>query len=317
MKRRKFLTLLGTAVAWPLTSRAQQPALPVVGFLSNRGFSADFRRGLEDAGYVVGRNVTIALRSGANRPILLQGAIELVQLRAAVIVASGSIGVLDAAATATSTIPIVYIGGADPTRLGFAASLSHPGGNVTGITLLLNDLVGKSLDLISLVVPEVATFGYLIGDRKLGELDRVVEDARTAGREIVLLECHTVSDLENAFRTLTARGAGALLVSAFPLALRNGRRLLRLAADHRLPAIYAQPGYVAAGGLMSYSYNPAGLERQLATQYVARILKGEKPGDLPIQQPTKFQLTINLKTAKALGLTVPDTLLAIADEVIE
>jgi putative ABC transport system substrate-binding protein len=317
MKRRQFIALLGGAAAWPLSARAQQPALPVVGFLSNRGFSADFRRGLEDAGYVVGRNVTITLRSGTNRPMLLQGAIELVQLRAAVIVADGALVVLDAATTATSTIPIVYMGGADPVRLGFAASLSHPGGNVTGITLLLNDLVGKSLDLISLLVPEVTTFGYLIGDRKLGELDQLVEGARVIGREIIVLECHTVSDLENAFRTLTARGAGALLVSAFPLALRNQMRLLRLVADHRLPAIYAQPGYVSEGGLMSYSYRPAGLQRQLATQYVARILKGEKPSDLPIQQPTKFQLTINLKTAKALGLTVPDTLLALGDEVIE
>jgi putative ABC transport system substrate-binding protein len=240
---------------------------------------------------------------------------ELVQLQVAVIVAVGAIASVEAAAAATSTIPIVYLGGGDPVKLGLAASLNRPGGNVTGITLALNATVGKRLDLLLKLVPEVTTVGYLFGDRVESEVDNLLAPAHDLGRQIIALECHRPADLESAFATMAEQRAGAALVGAFPAARNNRMRVLALAADHRIPAIYAQSLYVREGGLMSYS--PMGAFQQLAVQYVARILKGEKPGDLPVQLPTKFEFLINLKTAKAIGVTVPPSLLAIADEVIE
>jgi putative ABC transport system substrate-binding protein len=314
MRRRDFTALLGAAAAWPVTVHAQA-GIPQIGFLDRLTASPEFRAGLLEAGYVEGRNVNF--RFGNANQSLAQVALELVRLRPAVIVAEGGFAFLEAAAAATSTVPIVYVGGADPVRLGFAASLNRPGGNVTGITILLNDLVGKMLDLLSKVVPAVTTFGYLIGSRELGQVDQLSEAARILGREIIVLECRTLSDLESAFTTLTVRGAGAVLVGAFPIAFQNRKEVLRLVADHRLPAIYAQPAYVLEGGLMSYSYSPRGLDRQAATQYVARILKGEKPGDLPIQQPTKFELAVNLATVKALGLTLPVAIELAIDRAIE
>jgi putative ABC transport system substrate-binding protein len=322
IRRREFIAALGgAAAAWPLAARAQQSKLPVIGFLSNTSPEAnsallsDFRRGLQDAGYVEGRSLTIEFRWGNYQPIMPQLARELVRLQVDMIVAAGSIDSLEAATAATSTIPIVYGGGTDPVKFGFAASLNHPGGNVTGITGALNALVGKRLDLLVKLVPEETTFGYLIEDRGLSGIDELSESARVLGRQIIVLDCRTVSDLEGAFATMVQRGAGALLVGAFPVAFQNRKKVLRLAADHRFPAIYAQRAYVPEGGLISYS--PAGVYRQLAIQYVARILKGEKAAELPIQLPTYYQLVINLKTARALGLTVPPTLIALADEIIE
>jgi putative ABC transport system substrate-binding protein len=321
MKRREFITLLGGAAAtWPLAARAQQPAMPVIGFLDTdppEAMSAalsDFRRGLKDAGYIEGRNLVIMSRGG-NGQIMPQLARELVRLQVAVIVAVGAIASVQAAAAATSTIPIVYQGGGDPVRLGLAVSLNRPGGNVTGITLALNATVGKRLDLLLKLVPEVTTIGYVFGDRVESEVDTLLASAHDIGRQIIVLECHRPADLESAFATMPAERAGAVLVGAFPVAFNNRMRILALAADHRIPAIYAQSQYVREGGLMSYS--PVGTLQQLAVQYVARILKGEKPADLPIQQPTYFRFIINSKTAKTLGLNIPSTLLATADEVIE
>jgi putative tryptophan/tyrosine transport system substrate-binding protein len=321
MKRRDFITLVGcAAAAWPIAARAQQQATPVIGYLDTgppEAISAalsDFRRGLKDAGYIEGRNLVIVSRWG-NGQIMEQLARELVRLQVAVIVAVGAIASVKAAAAATSTIPIVYEGGGDPVRLGLAASLNRPGGNVTGITLALNATVGKRLDLLLKLVPEVTTIGYVFGDRVESEVDNLLASAHDLGRQIIVLECYRPADLESAFATMAEQRAGAVLVGAFPAAVNNRMRVLALAADHRIPAIYAQSQYVREGGLMSYS--PVGTLQQLAVQYVARILKGEKPADLPIQQPVYFRFIINSKTARALGLNIPSTLLASADEVIE
>ena len=323
MDRRDFITLLGSAAAaWPLAARAQQRAVPVIGYLftgpPRRISSAlsDLRRGLKEAGYIEGQNVAVVSPAGngqiQNMPQLAQ---ELVQLKVAAIVAEGAFGALQAAAAATSTIPIVYEGGIDPVKVGLAKSLNRPGGNVTGITLPFNETVGKRLDLMLKLVPEVTTIGYVFGGRVDSEVDNLLASAHNLGREIIAVDCRSLADIESAFSTMAEQGAGAVLVGAFAPAFNNRNRILALAADHRIAAIYAQSQYVRQGGLMSYG--PDSDLRQLAVQYVARILKGEKPADLPIQQPTSLRLMINSMTARALGLTVPPGLLAIADEVIE
>jgi putative ABC transport system substrate-binding protein len=233
----------------------------------------------------------------------------------AAIVVTGGIEALYAAADATSTIPILYAGGADPVKLGLAASLNRPGGNVTGITIILNELVGKRLDLLLKLKPEVTTVGYLIGNQVEGRVDQLMSSARILKRQIIVVECHTRGELQSAFATMVEQGAGAVLVGAFPVAFNNRKEVIALAAEHRLPAIYAQLPYVNEGGLMTYS--PVNPERQLAIQYVARVLKGEKPSELPIQQPTEYEFITNLRTAKALGLTIPVSLQTLADKTIE
>jgi len=318
MRRRDFITLLGGAAAWPLAARAQQRSnIPEIGFVDTSPGTAraltEFRAGLMEAGYIEGRNVKF--RFGSVNQSLEQEARELVRLQVAVIVAFGAAGSVWAAKHATSTIPIVYLGGADPVKLGIAASLNRPGGNVTGITVVLNALAGKRLDLLMKLVPNATTFGYVIGNRVEAGADDLLETARSFGRRIIVLECDSLAEIDSAFATMTEQGAGGVLVGAFPDAFNHRRHVLALAVEHRLPAIYAQAPYVYQGGLMSYT--PFVSDRQLAIEYVARILNGAKPADLPIQQPTKFELAINLKTAEALGLTVPPDLLATADKVIE
>jgi putative ABC transport system substrate-binding protein len=318
MNRRDFITLLtGTVAARPLAARAQQQAkIPEIGFLSTSspGPLSDFRDGLLEAGYIEGRNVKF--RFGSANQSLEQVARELVSLQVAVIVALGGTRSLLAARAATSTIPIVYNGGDDPVRLGVAASLNRPGGNITGMTTSFDAVGGKQLDLLLKLMPDVTSIGYLVGrPYDPGETDDFLASARTLGREVIVLECRTPEDLDSAFTRMAEHRVGAVMVSAFPLAFNNRRRVLVLAAEHRLPAIYAQARYVYEGGLMSYQ--PLASDRQLAIQYVARILKGAKPADLPIQQPTKFELTINLATVKALGLTIPPTIKLLVDKTIE
>ena len=320
MRRRDFITLLGgTAAAWPLAARAQQRSnIPEIGFLETSPGTAngltEFRAGLMEAGYIEGRNVKF--RFGSANQSLEQVARELVSLPVAVIVALGGTRSLLAAKAATSTIPIVYKGGADPVQLGVATSLNRPGGNITGMTILFDAVGGKQLDLLLKLVPDVTSIGYLVaGLYDPGETDEFLASARTLGREVIVLRCRTPEDLDSAFTTMAEHRVGAVMVSAFPLAFNNRKRVVALAAEHRVPAIYAQASYAYEGGLMSYE--PVVLDRQLAIQYVARILNGAKPADLPIQQPTKFELAINLKTARALDLAVPDTLLVLADRVIE
>jgi ABC-type uncharacterized transport system substrate-binding protein len=326
MRRREFITLLGrAAAAWPLAARAQQPAMPVIGFLNypaspetNLDEAAAFRRGLKEAGYVEGQNVAIEFRLTNAQSVLPALAADLVRHQVAVIVASGSAHPVLAAKAATSTIPIVYAGGADLVKY-VAASLNRPGGNVTGIIALHNELAGKRLDLLRELVPQATTVGYLAGDQGNEAAQETTSDmlaaARALGRQVIVLECRNVEDFEPAFATLVERGAGALLVSAFPLAFGNRGKILALAARYKIPAIYSQSPFAYGGGLISYS--AAATSHQLGFYYVPQILKGAKPAELPIQRPTKFRLIVNLKTAKALGLEFPPTLLAIADEVIE
>jgi putative ABC transport system substrate-binding protein len=327
IRRREFIAGLGCAAALPQASRAQQqPAMPVIGFLDTGspeapgGDVAAFREGLKEAGYFEGRNVAIEFRWANNQRGLFEMAADLVRRKVDVIVASGAAGSPVAARTATSTIPIVITGGADPVKYGLVDSLNRPGGNITGLTMIHNQLAGKRLDLLVKVVPQAMTIAYLVNYQRYDEADRADTDdllatARALGRQIIVIECRSTADLEAAFVTLVERQAGGLIVSAFPLAFNNRNKILALAANHKIPTIYPQSQYAYGGGLMSYS--AADTMRQAAIQYVARILKGAKPADLPVMQPTKFELVVNLKTAKALGLEIPRTLLAQVDEVIE
>jgi putative ABC transport system substrate-binding protein len=329
MRRRDFITLLGcSAVAWPLAARGQQPATPVIGFLNwsspapNRRLVAAFRQGLAEAGYIDGQNVTIEFRwAEGNYARLPALAADLVQRQVAVIVASGSSGTALAVKAATSTIPIVVAAGGDPVKYGLADSLNRPGGNVTGVTSIATDLAGKRLDLLREMVPQAKMVAFLSGGpsslRFEDEASNVLEAASALGWRAVVVEARSDRDLEPAFATIVQRQAEALIVGVVPHFTYSSTRIVGLAERYKIPTIYPFRIYVMRGGLMSYDADPFDLIRQVGIDYVGRILKGAKPGELPVRQPTKFELVINLKTAKTLGLTVPPTLIARADEVIE
>jgi putative ABC transport system substrate-binding protein len=298
--------------------------MPVVGFLgmlsSNRDVEKEFRRGLEEGGYVEGKNVAIEfLWANGQFGRLRELAADLVRRQVAVIVAYGAVGSAFAAKDATSTIPIVIAGGADPVRHGLVTNLARPEGNITGVTFILNELVGKRLSLLCDFVPQAKTVGYLVGDQEseVAQQDTryFLAAARALGRQAIALECRRDSDIETAFTALVQRQPSALVVGAFPYLFMNMRRIVALAALDKIPAIYPQPQYARRGGLLSYY--PVGTVHQVGLYFVAPLLKGAKPTDLPIRQPTRFRLVINANTAKALGLTIPETLLATADEVIE
>jgi putative tryptophan/tyrosine transport system substrate-binding protein len=306
---------------------AQQPAMPVVGFLDigsprpDASYVAAFRQGLAEAGFVEGRTVAIEYRWANNQGARLAPlAAELVQRRVAVIVALDTGPTVLAAQAATSTIPIVFATSADPIKFGLVPSLRRPGGNMTGVTILSTELTGKRLDLLREIAPSATTVAYLTDPRA-----RVSEEptrdmlaaARALGRQAIILEARSGLDIDVAFATLVERGAGALVVASHILFLSNRAEIIDLAARHNIPAIYPWRGFTVAGGLMSYAAAPEALWRQIGSLYVAPILRGTKPADLPVQQPTKFELVINIKTAKTLGLTIPETLLATADELIE
>jgi putative ABC transport system substrate-binding protein len=304
-------------------------SMPVIGFLAlgspdpNSAFEVAFQQGLAEADYVRGRNVTIEFRWANNEPSVLPGlAADLVDRKVAVIVTTGSPYATLAAKAATSTIPIVFAIADDPVRYGLVTSLSA-GGNVTGMTFLGAELTGKRLNLLLDLIPQATTIAYLSGpssspifeDRK----SDMLAAGRALGREIIVSEVRRL-DFKAAFTTLVEQRADALIVGSFSSFLnppRNRDKILELAARHRVPAMYFNRQYPAHGGLMSYDSDSAAAVRQLGTHYVGQILKGAKPGDLPVMQPTKFELVINLKTAKAFGFTVPEKLLALADEVIE
>jgi putative ABC transport system substrate-binding protein len=316
-------------LSWSLAATGQQ-SMPVIGILAlgspdpNSGFEAAFQQGLAEAGYVRGRNVTIEFRWANNEPSVLPGlAADLVDRKVAVIVTTGSPYATLAAKAATSTIPIVFALGDDPVRYDLVTSLSRPGGTVTGMTFLGAELTGKRLNLLLDLIPQATTIAYLSGsssspifeDRK----SDMLAAGRALGREIIVSEVRRL-DFEAAFTTLVEQRADALIVGNFSSFLnppRNRDKILELAARHRVPAMYFNRQYPAHGGLMSYDSDSAAAVRQLGSYYVGQILKGAKPRDLPVMQPTKFELVINLKTAKAFGFTVPDKLLALADEVIE
>ena len=326
MRRRKFIRLMGgAAVVWPLAARAQQPVLPVIGFMSNstaKGFEdllAAFRQGLKEASYVEGQNVTIEYYWGEGHDERLPAfAADLVRRRVNVIAATSTPAAL-AAQAATTTVPIVFETAGDPIKLGLVASLNRPGGNITGVTQLSSELVSKRLGLLHDLIPAATMIGFLVNPsdpRTETQTKDTLEAAQALGLEIHILNARTEAEINTAFATLPELRAGALLVGTGELFRRQAEQLAALTAGLRLSAIYQYREFVAAGGLISYGTSLAESYR-LAGVYTGRVLKGEKPAEMPAMRPTKFELVINLKTAKALGLTIPPGILAIADEVIE
>jgi putative ABC transport system substrate-binding protein len=326
MKRREFIAGLGSA-AVASAARAQQSAVPVIGFLSAQSADDDYKnitipflQGLKDAGYVEGQNVAIEHRWAEGQPDrLAMLATDLVRRRVAMIIAVGTAEAL-AAKAATTTVPIVFGGvGVDPVALGLVASLNRPGANVTGIATLQVELGPKQLQLLRELIPNAAASGVL-ADPVFPSTPSIIAELQTAtralGLQLTVVNARTNSDLETAFTTFSQRRVGAVLVGPSNLYSRRTEQLAALAARHALPVIYPFREYALAGGLMSYGSSMGYAYRQ-AGIYTGRVLKGEKPADLPVQQATKLELVINLKTAKALGLTIPETLLATADEVIQ
>src|SRR5215469_7425065 len=327
MRRRDFIKVIaGSATVWPLVARAQQPAMPVIGFLSSRSpedsahLIPAFAAGLAEGGYVEGQNLAIEFRWARGRYDLLPTmAAELVSRRVAVLTTAGGEPSALAAKRATSTIPIVFGIGGDPVALGLVESLSRPGGNATGVTLLTNLMEPKRLGLLRELVPGVPLIGVLSNPKfapASRQLQQVEEAARNIDQRILVANASTDEELETAFAALTSQRVGALLVTADPYFDTRRERIVGFAARHRLPAIYQFREYAVAGGLLSYGVSITDAYRQYGV-YTARILKGAKPADLPVLQPTKFETVINLKTAKALGIKISDNLLSLADEVFE
>ena len=328
MRRRDFIKgIVGSAAAWPLSARAQQAGVPVVGWLGSTSPAPAanilhaFRRGLNEAGYIEGQNVAIEYRWAEGQYNRLPGLVaDLVRRQVAVITGAGSTAAALAAKAATETIPVVFVVGTDPVTAGLVASLNRPGGNLTGVSVLHVEVTAKRLELLHELAPAATTVGLLVNPTNPYAVPEMRESevaARALGLRLHVLKASNQNEIDSAFVALVEQRAGALLVGAdpvFQLSLRD--QLVALAARHRLPTIYGYRETTEAGGLMSYGPSVSDVWR-LGGIYTGRILNGEKPADLPVQQSTKVELIINLKTAKALGLTVPPSLLARADEVIE
>jgi putative ABC transport system substrate-binding protein len=325
MRRREFITLVcGAAAAWPLAATAQQSAMPVVGFLRSVSLAdaADlvtaFRQGLKETGYIEGQNVAIDLRSAEGHLDRLPALVDDL-IRRPVVVIVGNNNAALAAKAATTTIPIIFATGSDPVRDGLVARLNRPGGNVTGIVFFTSVLGAKRLDLLRQLVPKATLMAMLVnpGSPDTDAEQRDIQAAAQAiGQQLIILDASSDRDIETAFATFVQRGAGALIVGTGAFLFSNRERLVALAARHALPAIYADREAVAAGGLMSYGPSIVDAYRQVGV-YAGRVLKGEKPADLPVIRSTKFEFIINLNTARTLGLSIPPGILAIADEAIE
>jgi putative tryptophan/tyrosine transport system substrate-binding protein len=326
MKRRDFISGLASGAAWPVVARAQQAAMPVIGYLGAQSADDDYKnatvpflQGLKETGYIEGQNLAVEYRYAENQMDRLPAlAADLVRRRVAVIVAAGG-RAARAAKAATTIIPIVFATGADPVASGLVATLNRPGGNLTGTTILSAELAPKRLQLLRELIPNVARFGVL-ADPASPAIESAIADlqaaARTLGLQLAVVNARTDSDLEPAFARFSEQRVGAVLVRTSTFYNRRMEQLAALAARNVLPAIFSYGEFALAGGLISYGSSIGYMNHQ-AGIYAGRILKGEKPTDLPVIQPTKFELVINLRTAKALGLTIPETLLATADELIQ
>jgi putative ABC transport system substrate-binding protein len=326
MRRREFIAWLGSVAAWPVVARGQQAAMPVVGYLSPQSVDEDYKnvaiaflQGLKETGYVEGQNVAVEYRWAENQLDRLPAlAADLVRRRVEVIVASGTPAAL-AAKAATPTIPIVFSTAGDPVALGLVASLNRPSANLTGYAELSGEMAPKRLQLLHELIPNAARFGVLADPANVVTPPFITDlqaAARTLGRQLIVVNARTDSDLETAFARFSQQRVGAVLIGLSTFYNRRIEKLAALAAGHALPAIFAYREYALAGGLMSYGSSASYPFHQVGI-YAGRILKGDKPADLPVQQVTKIEMVINLKTAKALGLTIPETLLATADEVIQ
>jgi putative tryptophan/tyrosine transport system substrate-binding protein len=326
IKRREFITLLGGAAAWPVAAHAQQPTLPVIGLLSPRSPAVDLalisaiRQGLSDTGFAEGLNVVLDYRwADGEYDRLTTLASELVHRQVAVIVALGGEASALAAKTATASIPIVFLVGSDPVRSGLVSRLDRPGGNMTGVNSFIFDLEPKRLGLMRELRPNATTIAVLVNPNSPNaemQVNDIQIAARLVGQQVDILNASTIHEIDAAFARLAQTRVDALMVAADPIFFNRASQLVVLATRHAIPALYSRREFVAAGGLMSYGTN-ADEGYRTAGVYAGRILKGEKPGDLPIQLPTKFELVINLSTARALDINLPATLLARADEVIE
>jgi putative ABC transport system substrate-binding protein len=323
MRRREFISLIGgVAATWPLVAQAQQRVLPVVGLLRGREAlplnTAAFRRGLSDSGYSDGNNVTVDIRvAEGKRDQLSELAADLVRKRVAAIVTNTN--ATPFAIAATKSIPIVFVTGSDPVVAGFVPSLNHPGGNVTGVSFFNEGLISKRLEILHELVPKAETVALLVDPdffRAEAELRELDKGGRALGQKVVVFKASSDREIDAAFTAITEAKVSAMLVGLGEFLSSLRRQIVQLAALHKIPAIYIGRQYTEAGGLMSYGASTPDAYRR-AGVYVARILKGEKPGDLPVELPTKFELVINLRTAKALGITISPALVARADEVIE